>query len=114
MDDTKVIGYFAQKSPTELFCDERALVITGSESLMKQALALHGQSPASAFTIRKTRFRDILAGIQYGGAYAFDEESYRRFAPLAETFGIPRQDFDFTPSKGGKLRLLVLDPKISG
>lgn len=112
MDDRKVIGYFAQKSATELFCDNRALVVAGSEETMRKALALRAAVPGT-FTIRKTRFGEILAGLRLGGAYAFDEEAYGRFAPLAEATGIARQDFDFTPSEPGKIKFLILDPSPS-
>jgi len=39
--------------------------------------------------IKKTRFGDIINGLQRGGAYAFDEESYRRFLPIAKQSGLP-------------------------
>ena len=44
--------------------------------------------------IRKTRFGEIAAGLQLGGAYAFDEAAYNRFRPLAEGEGVslPSQD----------------------
>jgi len=107
--EQKVVGYFASRSATELFCDDRALLIAGSHETLRQAISLRGGAPGN-FNIRKTRFGEILTGLRLGGAYAFDEEAYKRFAPLGEAAGIPVQKFDFTPSEVGKIKFLVLDP----
>jgi hypothetical protein len=47
------------------------------------------------FTIRKTRLGEILDGVRAGAAYAFDEEAYSGFLPLARAAGLPAVDADF-------------------
>jgi len=38
--------------------------------------------------IKKTRFGEIINGLRQGGAYAFDQEAYGRFLPLAQLNGM--------------------------
>jgi len=110
MNDRKVIGYLAQRSRTELYCDGPALVITGSEATLKKMLSIAGVKELHLYTIRKARFGDIIRAMQLGAAYSFDEEAYHRFAPLAEEHGIPRQESDFTPSTPGGIKLVTFAP----
>jgi len=112
MNETKVIGYCAQKSKFELFCDSDALIVTGSEDTLKIAMKLRGISDIASHSIRKVRFGDILEAMRLGASYAFDEESYSRFAPIGKEYGIPIQCFDFTPSEEGRIKFLILDPQI--
>ncbi len=50
----------------------------------------------------KTRFGEILKGLELGAAYAFDEEAYNRFHPLAKKAGLPMTPQDFSgPSPTG-------------
>jgi hypothetical protein len=94
--DTRVIGYFAYLSPTDLVCtDTDACVIAGSGEAMQQYLSEMAPSSAAA-GVRKTRFIEILRGLSLGAAYAFDNESYARFYPLAREAGldVAQPDFD--------------------
>jgi hypothetical protein len=50
-------------------------------------------------TIRKTRFGEIMRGLSLGAAYAFDEESYRRFLPLGRAAGLALAAADFSRRK---------------
>ena len=93
--DTKVIGYFAYASPMQVVCTGKACVIAGSEQSMKDYLQEIDPEGAKRRTIRKTRFGEILQGMRLGGAYAFDEESYARFYPLARTEGLNVAEADF-------------------
>jgi len=102
-----VIGYFALKRTTEVFCEGRSCLVAGSEEKMKSLLTMRGLSPQD-FSIRKTRFDDILKGLSVGGEYGFEEEAYARFAPAGAEAGIPKQDFDFTPSEAGKVKFMHL------
>jgi hypothetical protein len=110
MNPGKVIGYFASKRGAGQFCDKTALIITGSEGTMRKAMLSRGVDP-STMMIQKTRMGEIMNGISAGGAYAFDAEAYQRFAPEAETAGIPRQNFDFTPTQPGLIKFLILEPR---
>ncbi len=91
----KVIGYFAFASPTDIVCTGAhgdACVISGSVRAMRaflKELDPHGQQ---RHTVKKTRFGDILRGLQLGAAYAFDEASYQKFYPLARKEGLPVSD----------------------
>ena len=98
--DTRVIGYFACLSPIDLICtDTDACVIAGSSDAMAQYLGEVAPDTVGA-TIRKTRFADILRGLQLGAAYAFDKESYARFYPLAREAGLVVQPAEFDPQHG--------------
>lgn len=88
MSSHKVIGYFAYKTKEEIFCDEDACIIAGSEKKMYEYLTKTKDENVSKFKIKKTRLSEIMNGMEYGGAYSFDEEAYNRFYPLAQEKGI--------------------------
>jgi hypothetical protein len=92
----KVVGYFAYHSAAEVICtDGDACVVSGSVGVMKQYLAELDPERASKATVKKTRFGEILRGLELGAAYAFDRESYGRFYPLAVNAGLPVEPADF-------------------
>jgi|ERR1044071_832302 hypothetical protein len=95
-NDSKVIGFFAYRSRAEVVCAEHAAcVIAGSEEAMCEYIRELTGLSSNACTIRKTRLGEILNGIAVGAAYAFDEESYSRFLPLARAVGLHPMDADF-------------------
>ncbi len=101
-DDTRVIGYFAFTPPMHAICDEDACIIAGSEAEMKRYAEAVASGSLKETRIKKTRFGEILKGLQLGAAYAFDEEAYNRFQPLAEKAGLPMTLQDFSgPSPTG-------------
>ena len=74
--DSKIIGYFAMRSPQAVVCTGTACVIAGSEKSMRGFLEeLHPGNNAQHI-IRKTRFSEIMAGMRLGAPYSFDEESF--------------------------------------
>lgn len=88
--ETKVVGYFAYLSPTQVVCsDVDACVVSGSIKAMEEYLAEIDPLGAPKATVKKTRFGEIRRGLQLGAAYAFDKESYARFYPLAVEAGMP-------------------------
>ena len=93
-DNTRVIGHFAYFPPMEAFCDGDACVIAGSKEALIRYLGTDESSLKP--TIRKTRFGEILEGLRMGGAYAFDEQSYHRFYPLALKAGLSVGPEDFS------------------
>ena len=95
-DKTRVVGYFAFNPPMDVVCDGDACVVAGSEAAMKEYIAKLGVSAKNFPDIRKTRLGDILVGMYQGGAYAFDEESYNRFYPIAAKAGIDIGPQDFS------------------
>ena len=93
---TKVIGYFAHTSGMNVFCDGDACIIAGSEHAMKEYINHNSSLKASSYTIKKTRFGEIMQGINLGAAYCFDEETYNRFYPLAQKEGMNVGPEDFS------------------
>jgi hypothetical protein len=108
MSAEKVIGYLAMKSRSQLVCDGEALIIAGSHAALKQLLAKSASDPVSSYRIAKAKFGEVVSGIERGGAYAFDAESYRRFSHLAREEGIPCRDYDFTPPSSDEMMLLTV------
>jgi len=110
MNPGKVIGVFGSKRGVGQFCDNQALVVCGSEATLRKAMLSRGADPATMM-IQKARMGAVVEALRMGAAYAFDQEAYARFAPEAETIGIPTQEFDFTPSQPGLIKFLILEPK---
>ena len=106
MVDHKVIGYFAHKSKLEVFCDGDACIIAGSEKKIIEYLSKMKENNLSNFTIKKTRFYEIMNGIMYGAAYCFDEEAYNRFYPLAEKKGLNFGPEEFSKKKSKYLEFI--------
>lgn len=94
--ETKVIGYFAYSSPQMIVCSGRACVISGSETAMRQYIKEKLPKESGGYTIRKTRFGEIMQGLSLGAAYAFDEESYNRFLPLGREERLKLKDANFS------------------
>ena len=107
--DSKVIGYFAFSSPTEVVCEGDACVISGSEQRMKNYVASLTQELSKKTTIKKTRFGEITKGMKMGAPYAFDEESYNRFYPLANKIGLNLKEEDFSQTETG-YHFMVIRP----
>src|SRR3954454_7912611 len=92
----KVIGFFAYRTRYLVVCAEPdACIIAGSEDAMKQYIRELDAPHAEQYTIRKTRFCEILDGLALSAAYAFDKESYGRFFPLARETGLAVSEADF-------------------
>lgn len=83
----EVVGYFAYTREGEVCCDGDACVIAGSKELMKTYLREMG-GDVNQDIIKQTYYDEVIAGIEKGGAYAFDKEAYDRFLRIAELNGI--------------------------
>jgi len=98
--DSRVVGFFAHDGPDEVFRFEDACVVAGSRERLRTCLAIHPKLRNASLTLAKIRFADVHAGLDTGAAYAFDEEAFERFAPLARDAGIdvartfPGRDLD--------------------
>jgi hypothetical protein len=67
--DTKVVGYFAYLSPTQVVCsDVDACIISGSIKALEEYLAETEPLGVSKATVKKTRFGEIRRGLQLGAA----------------------------------------------
>ncbi|MFC1751195.1 hypothetical protein ACFL2V_20620 [Pseudomonadota bacterium] len=108
--DSKVIGHFAFKSKTEVVCDGDACIIAGSESAMRDYISSYSNNSSNSHVIKKTRFGDIIQGMKHGGAYAFDEESYNRFYPLANRVGYKLKEEDFSQQTETGMHFVVIRP----
>ena len=105
----KVIGYFAYKSGTvNVICDGESCLIAASEGKMADYISTLSESNPKSCTIRKTRFGEIFEGMKRGGAYAFDKESYGRFAEvLAKQGGIVSEiKLDMVPPSDKAIELI--------
>lgn len=86
---SKIIGYFAfQPGTMNAFCDGDACVIANSEKAMESYILKMGKGKIKDYRIKKTRYGEILKGLQMGAAYAFDEKAYNVFYPLAKADGM--------------------------
>jgi len=107
--DTKVAGYLAYLSPAEVVCmDVDACVILGSIGAMRQYLAEMDPLGAPRATVKKTRFGEIWRGLELGAAYAFDQEAYAKFYPLALQAGLPVAAADFEKAGDRGLRFFTV------
>ena len=85
---TRVLGFFAYAGPGEVFRFEEACVVAGSRERLQAYLAAHPRLRKASLTLAKIRFADVYVGLAAGSSYAFDEEAFERFAPLARDAGI--------------------------
>jgi hypothetical protein len=94
-EPSKIIGYFAHTRGGEVLCDGDACVIAGSEKLLVSYMN-HMEKRGEKWVTKKTRFSEILSGLQRGAAYSIDEEAHHRFFYVANLNGItvpPTNDF---------------------
>jgi len=89
-----LIGYIAALQ-LDVLCDGDACIVIGSKFKFKSHLANNDQTRDKDYALKKAWFDDILTGIQYGAAYAFDQEAYRLFLPLAQRAGLDLKQEDF-------------------
>jgi len=96
-----LIGYIAQTSGNVL-CDGDACIVFGSRLKLKSYLASNPKTAATEYALKKAWSDDILTVLRMGAAYAFDEEAYRLFYPLAQRAGLnlQREDFSTPPPAG--------------
>ena len=93
-----LIGYIAALQ-LDVLCDGDACIVMGSKFKFRSHLANNPQTHDKEYVLKKAWFDDILIGIQYGAPYAFDEEAFRLFHPLALRVGLilPPPDFSVAP-----------------
>ena len=108
--NSRVVGYFGATKRGDVVCDGPACIISGSYKRMKEYLAKSKRKPPGKVKIRKTRFGEVLSGMNMGGAYSFDEESYGRFLPLAREEGMKCENVDFTPDAEGEVKFYTMTP----
>ena len=105
-----LIGYIAQASQYNVLCDGDACVVIGSKFKLKAHLTNNvlpkkhpdDVSSDADYVLKKAWSDDILTGLRMGAAYAFDEEAYHLFYPLAQRAGLALgpEDFSAPPPPG--------------
>ena len=108
----RVVGWFTRCGLASL-CDGDALIVAGSEQAMRE-ITKKPNSPAQSWQYLSTTFDEIHSGMQRGGAYAFDEQAYNVFLPLAQQAGIPVKQEDFSdPGPLGMhfVRIRIMTPR---
>jgi hypothetical protein len=84
----KAIGYFAlRKGSTNMLCDGDALVIAGSQQLMTRYIVKLADDRLSNYQVKKTRYGEIMQGMQMGGVYTFDRVAFNKFLPRLQVEG---------------------------
>jgi hypothetical protein len=96
-NDAKVIGYFAYSSRGEVLCDGDACIVAGSDIDLKTYISEMVVGKGNDYMMKKTRFGEIMRGIDLGAAYAFDETAYNRFYLLANRERAELDLEDFSP-----------------
>ena len=77
-----------------VLCDGDACIITGIPEGMQGVLERLAPRRRNAMSVRKTTFGEIWQGLEMGGAYAFDQQAYEVFRPLAGRAGRPLAEED--------------------
>lgn len=93
--ETKVIGYISYVVKTNPLCSGDACIIAGTEESMRKYISRNNPADKESYKVSKTRYGDILGGLKAGAAYAFDEQSYKRFQPIAIQEGCDLSDLNF-------------------
>jgi hypothetical protein len=101
----KIVGYFSYSEVGNIFCDDDACIIAGTEELMYSYINRMTHNHKEQDIVKKTKFGEIIKGLKLGGAYAFDKEAYTRFFALGEQCEIsdlpePSSFFLETPPTG--------------
>ena len=110
--DSRVLGFFAHAGPGEVFRFDDACLIAGSRERLRACLATHPRLRNASLALAKIRFADVHAGLESGAAYAFDEEAFERFAPLARDAGIAVAETfpDRQPDTISFVKVVLADP----
>ena len=87
----RVVGYFSYTQSGMVLCEGEACVIAESDDLMRTYIKnAKSVDDGEKFIIKKTRFSEIMTGLNKGALYAFDKGSYKKFSDLAK---VNRLDF---------------------
>ena len=92
----KAIGYFAvRKGSVNMLCDGDALLIAGTQQLMTRYIIKLAEESPSKYKVKKTRYGEIMQGMQMGGVYTFDKVAFNKFLPLLKSEGKAIAEFKF-------------------
>ncbi len=68
-------------------------MIAGSQQAMNRYIVNMASDKISRYTIKKTRYGEILQGMRLGAAYAFDKKAYDKFFLFAKNDGMNLVEF---------------------
>ena len=94
--DNKNIGYVALHPSQQMYCEHGACIVAGTQSLMNKYLKASSSEPKE-YQKHKALFHQIVDGMEMGGSYALDLESYKIFSPLAKKVGLNLIEEDKPP-----------------
>ena len=98
---SRVVGYFAYARNRDVICDGGSCVIASTQKAMERYVTELAGASLSDLTIRKTRFGEVMLGLQHGAPYSFDYAAYRRFLPLARRQGLELRKQDPEDERAG-------------
>lgn len=104
--EEKLIGYVAFHSSQQMYCEQGACIVAGTQSFMNKYLKASSSEPKD-YQKRKTLFHQIVDGMEMGGSYAFDLDSYKIFSPLAKKSGLNLMEEDKSPAIPGQRFIFV-------
>jgi len=107
----RIVGYFSYTTSGMALCEGEACVIAESDKLMQFYLKKSQSiNDGEKNIIKKTRFDEIMNGLNKGALYAFDEGSYQRFSNLARMNGMNFLDTEDMPSEQSHtgIRLVIV------
>ena len=87
-DLTRVVGYFAYRRPGEVFRHDAACVVGGTEDGLRRYVGSAPDRVQGEISVSKIRLGEIIEGLGSGAAYAFDDDAYARFFPMARRHGL--------------------------
>jgi hypothetical protein len=70
-----------------MYCEHGACIVAGTQSALNKYFK-ESTTDSNEFDKRKTRFFEVIEGIELGGVYALDKESLKVFKPIAKKLGI--------------------------
>lgn len=85
--EDKIVGYVALHPSLTMYCDNSACIVAGTQSALNKYLKSDFPE-VSVFEKRKTKFYEVIEGMEMGGAYAFDKESFKIFKRLAKQLNL--------------------------
>ena len=106
--DFKVIGYYALAGRNDIVCSGIGCFIAGSEVSMREFVEKSDPGVARDISIHKSRFGEIVAGLQRGAPYSFEEASFARFYPLATEIRLPIPKLDFAEAQARGQNILTV------
>lgn len=98
----KVIGVFAHQGMNAVCIEGNSCLIAGSQEKMEEYFKLHGVENKHDINIKKTRYGEIKQGMELGGSYSFDEESYERFYKYGKMDKLKLKEWDKEEANKGK------------